>query len=371
MNHSDQLTAILHQSIKRQPYQQTEDLIKLIYQSEFGAAHLIVDEDTGLEKLTAEIHARRHDPEPVTGRFTPIGNGLCRIHLAGIEKTGISAPTINRLCVRTASQAKGQKLQFKERLHDLRAYLEATARKTELSELDRFLESYDFEACHPIGHSLLYHEHYAPSYRVVPLELWLYFELFSRLDRLLQAGSSINLGIDGLCGAGKSTLAGLLQFIYGAPVISTDHFFLPARLRTAERLRTPGGNIDYERFLAEVADPLSKSRQFSYQIFNCRTMRQDRQVTIKPGRLNIVEGSYSLHPQLRFLYDLKIFLTVGRNEQITRLKKRNSEEQFHNFIEKWIPMENYYFDQLKIAAHSDIVLSGDREALVTRWLEEH
>ena len=100
-------------------------------------------------------------------------------------------------------------------------------------------------------------------------------------------------------------------------------------------------------------------------------MRQDRQVTIKPGQLNIVEGSYSLHPQLRFLYNLKVFLTVDRDEQITRLKKRSSEEQFHNFIEKWIPMENYYFDQLKIAAHSDIVLSGDREALVTRWLEEH
>ncbi len=371
MNHTDQLTAILLQSIKLQPCQQAADLIKLIYQSEFGSGHLIADESAGLEKLKGEIRARRHDPEHVTGQFSPIGNGLCRIHLAGIAKTGISASTINRLCIYTANKIKGHAQRFKGKLLDLRTSLETSADQSVLLELDRFLESYDFETCPPPGHSPLYLEQYAPSYRVVSLDSWLYFDLFCRLDQTLQAGESVNLGIDGLCGAGKSTLAGLLQFVYGARVISMDHFFLPARLRTAERLQEPGGNIDYERFLVEVAEPLSGSQQFSYHVFNCQTMSQDRQITIKPGQLNIVEGTYSLHPQLRFLYNLKVFLTVNNDEQITRLKKRSTETQFHDFIDKWIPMENLYFDQLKIPQHSDLVLSGDREALVAGWLQKH
>ncbi|HHU07223.1 MAG TPA: hypothetical protein GXZ59_02635 [Clostridiaceae bacterium] len=365
MNNHDQLTAILHHSIKLQPRQQLIDLIKLIYQSEFGTGHLITEESSSLERLKDEIHAHRNEPEPVTGRFTPLGNGLCRIHLAGIENTGISASTVNRLCIWAASLVKGQGLQFKEKLLGLRACLEATACQSGLIELDRFLDAYDFETCPSFSHSTQYHEYYAPSYRVVTLDLWLYFDLFTRLDRLLQSESSVNLAIDGLCGAGKSTLAQLLQFIYSAQysaqVIPMDHFFLPSRLRTAERLQEPGGNIDYERFLAEVAYPLSESKQFSYHVFSCQNTSHNRKVTIKPGKLNIVEGSYSLHPRLRSLYNLKVFLTVDRDEQLRRLKNRSSEEQFFDFTEKWIPLENFYFDQLKIPQHSDLVLRSDRD----------
>ena len=58
--------------------------------------------------------------------------------------------------------------------------------------------------------------------------------------------------IDGRCAAGKTTLAEQLREMLGCNVIHADSFFLRPEQRTEERLNTPGGNIDYERLLAEV-----------------------------------------------------------------------------------------------------------------------
>ena len=60
------------------------------------------------------------------------------------------------------------------------------------------------------------------------------------------------LAIDGMCGAGKSSLSELLCGLCPCSLVRADDFFLPPRLRTPERLSEPGGNIHYERFLSEV-----------------------------------------------------------------------------------------------------------------------
>lgn len=38
-------------------------------------------------------------------------------------------------------------------------------------------------------------------------------------------------------------------------------------------------------------------------------------VTVRPARLNIVEGAYSLHPSLEKYYDLSVFLDVTPETQ--------------------------------------------------------
>ena len=48
-----------------------------------------------------------------------------------------------------------------------------------------------------------------------------------------------------------------------------DHFFLRPEQRTPERLRTPGENVDHERFLEEVLCPLRAGRVFWYRPFDC------------------------------------------------------------------------------------------------------
>ena len=127
------------------------------------------------------------------------------------------------------------------------------------------------------------------------------------------------LAIDGRCGAGKSTLAAELAEAWDAPLFHMDDFYLQPHQRTAERLAEPGGNVDRERFLTEVLLPLREGKPVSYRRFDCGTFTFEPARLIEPADIAIVEGSYSLHPQLRDLYDLRIFMDVEPDEQMRRI----------------------------------------------------
>lgn len=179
--------------------------------------------------------------------------------------------------------------------------------------------------------------------------------LCSAIDRLLAQKSSLLLGIDGPCAAGKTTLAGMLQEAYGCNVIHMDQFFLRPEQRTPERLAQPGGNVDYERFYGEVLLPLGAAGSFSYRPFSCRTQSLDAPVVVSPSALTVIEGTYALHPYFRSPYDLTVFLSVDPATQAARIRLRPQWKQ-ERFFREWIPMEQAYFAHFSILQHSDLVL---------------
>ncbi len=158
----------------------------------------------------------------------------------------------------------------------------------------------------------------------------------------------ILIAIDGRCASGKSTLAGKLQNKLSCNVIHMDDFFLRPEQRTKERIETPGGNVDYERFLEEVLIPLKNNKDFSYKPYCCHTQSYKNEIQVFKNKISIVEGSYSCHPRLWNYFDLHIFLDVGYDEQIRRIKKRNGCDGAENFIKRWIPLEEKYFEVYKI-----------------------
>lgn len=176
------------------------------------------------------------------------------------------------------------------------------------------------------------------------------------LERVECLPKPLIAAIDGRCGAGKTTLAELLRERTGCNVIHADSFFLRPEQRTAERLSTPGGNIDSERLAAEVLEPLSRGEAFSYRPFDCRTMSFSEPITVQPSALTIVEGSYSCCPALWDYYGLRVFLTVDPREQLRRIELRSGTEALKVFRERWIPLEERYFSELKVAERCGIVL---------------
>ena len=151
------------------------------------------------------------------------------------------------------------------------------------------------------------------------------------------------IAIDGPAASGKSTLAAALAEELHAGVIHMDDFYLPAALRTPERLAKPGGNVDYGRFVNEVLPYLYDKTPLRYRKFNCHTMAFDGIETLPATEWHIVEGTYSLHPLLGGYEDLRLFCTVDADEQRRRLLARGGEEALKDFDEKWIPMEEKYF----------------------------
>lgn len=174
----------------------------------------------------------------------------------------------------------------------------------------------------------------------------------NEIKKLNTAGCII--AIDGRCASGKSTLAKELSNVLDCNIVHMDDFFLQPAQRTQARLNEAGGNIDYERFLTEIAIPLKQGKNLCYRRFDCHSLGFSDEIKPKQQKITIIEGTYSCHPRLAEIYDLKIFLDADSAEQLSRIEKRNGKKQLSVFKDKWIPLEERYFRELHIKEKCDI-----------------
>lgn len=180
-------------------------------------------------------------------------------------------------------------------------------------------------------------------------------QIRQRIDGLLARQGRVILAIDGKCASGKTTLADLLAEGYDCNVFRMDDFFLRPEQRTRERFAQVGGNVDHERFRAEVLEPLLTGQSFAFRPFDCQTMTLSAPVSVEPKPLTIVEGSYSMHPVFGAPYDLRILLTVPEDVQRQRILGRPAF--LHDrFFTQWIPMENRYLEVFQIEQKADLIL---------------
>ena len=182
----------------------------------------------------------------------------------------------------------------------------------------------------------------------------------------MQERGGARVAIDGNSGAGKSTLGALLAAVYGGNLYHMDDFFLPQERKTAQRLAEPGGNVDRERFQAEVLSHLGAP--FSYRPWRCHPGAFAAPVAASPRAVEIVEGVYSLHPDLRAAYDLRVFLAIAPRAQAERIRARSGEAMLKRFVSEWIPLENVYFDRLGVRECCQLVFSQGRRSEPLRRL---
>lgn len=168
------------------------------------------------------------------------------------------------------------------------------------------------------------------------------------------------VAVDGRCASGKTTLAAALSERLGCDVIHTDDFYLQPHQRTTERYAEPGGNLDRERLIAEVLQPLRRGEGASYCPFICSTMSFGKKIHLKSKGIYIVEGSYSCHPEMRKYYDLTVFVTTDSQTQKERIRKRNGEDSLIDFICKWIPLEEKYFAAFEVESKADAVIRSNQ-----------
>ena len=182
-------------------------------------------------------------------------------------------------------------------------------------------------------------------------------DIISQLETSEKNNERVLLVIDGRCGAGKTTLASRISEKFTCNVFHMDDFYLPAAEQTDERMKEPGGNISFGRFLSEIIMPIENSADIAYRPFVCR-IQDYGDTQIMPARnINIIEGTYSCHPKLRGAYErlcgaeddigamrfIRIFLDIDCKKQIERIRTRVGEQRLKMFEDKWIPREEEYF----------------------------
>ncbi|WP_249299610.1 uridine kinase family protein [Feifania hominis] len=345
------LLPVLRAHAKSHPEMRVQDAVKLVYQNEFGGGHLITDERASLERLQAEMAAT---PLRSGAALTePVGGGRVRLNLAAAGCREISPGLLNRIFVLSSAGSAGRHERFVKKLRTLRRCAEEGVFAFTSHELDVYLRSYEAAGFPPVHHSDAYRAACSPAYRVID-------ERFVRLLPVIAAAARLPAGsvlaIDGCAASGKTTAAQLLGELFCCPVIHMDDFFLPAALRTPQRLGEPGGNIHYERFASEVLPGLRMGQALSYRVFDCSRGCCSSSREILPAALHIVEGAYSLHPRFGDYCALRVFCHIAPEKQKKRILARSGPELLKAFTGRWIPMENRYFEHYGIRESCDFVL---------------
>ena len=370
MDRSLQTRKLIMDHYNRYPELQIRDILKFLHQSSFGCEHLLSDpsaavdyirreaesccqyksaENRGCHQEDAQCH-RCHQEAAVE----MLDGEYCRVHLEYLKK-GLSAETFGKLFFLSAQHQEDGREMLEEKLAVLTELVQEKILPFETEDVERAVEKWrseDYAACH---HSEEFRTAYHPAYRVIRKEYVPFLPLFAQIDKMLEQGE-VNLAVEGGSASGKSTLGDLLEKVYGCVVLHMDDFFLRPEQRTLERFAEPGGNVDRERFLEEVLVPLGNREDISYRRFDCSTFTVQPPVMIKPSRLTVVEGAYSMHPELAGYYNFSVFLDITPEFQKKRIMKRNSPQFAERFFTEWIPMEHVYFDTMKVKERCDMVI---------------
>ena len=340
------MTSLLQEHLLSHPAAEVRDGVKFLYQRQFGGGHMIQNPTVALTRLNDELAACGDGNDAL---WESLGNGLCRLNLRAIRGK-VSPETVNAMFIHTANTTNGSVGAFEESLSEL--YLQRFSRKS----LDAYFTEYKTQGYPPVSHSEAYRRTYRPAYRVVFQRCVDFFPLFCTIDKLLaRATAPVIVAIDGDCGSGKSTLGKLLQDIYNGNLFHADDYFLPPDLRTTERLAQPGGNMHRERLCSEVLEPLSIGNRAVTRRFDCASCTLFPPVRHPEKALNIVEGSYCLHPTLRSFYTLRIFLQTTPERQRERIITRSSSAAWERFKALWIPLEKTYFSVCAVEDCADMV----------------
>lgn len=333
------------------PLMQPQDVAKLLYQREFGPGHFIEDEELSFQRLEREYHNVNQETPQNHNPIESIGNGFVRYSLKGIREEQLEI--MNKLFVLSANRKTGSKCIYEKNLQSILENFDEFFFSFSKQQYREYIEEQKIREYPMVSHSQKFNEAYQPAYRLIDERYAYYMSVFLKISQLQKKDSHLIIGIDGNSAAGKTTLAQCIAEIFNCDLIHMDDFFLPMALRTEERLKEAGGNVHYERFLEEVISGIQSKREFSYRVFSCHEMNYTGKHTVDNKRMIVIEGAYSMRKEYRDIYDYKIFMEIPYEVQLARIQKRNGNVMCKVFQEKWIPMENVYFDTFNVKAICD------------------
>lgn len=181
------------------------------------------------------------------------------------------------------------------------------------------------------------------------------------------------IGIAGGTGSGKTTVVN--QIVNELPegevtVISQDSYYKQTtHLSYEERVKI---NFDHPRaidfeLLCEHLEQLRAGESIQQPVYSfCKHNRTSDVVITQPRKVVIVEGILILtHPEIRELFDIKIFVHADSDERlIRRLKRdiaergRNLEEVLNRYQSTLKPMHQQFIEPTKEFA--DLIIPNNR-----------
>ena len=357
MKKEDNTRKLLEEHYKKYPKLQVRDIFKFIYQSSFGCEHSVSD----LETVKARISEEYSDGcRCAKGEVESLDGDYVRVPLHYIEN-GLSTETLAKLFFLSAKKEEDGRAALEKKLQTVKEMVSEGLLPFSGDELDAAVREWAAQGFPAVRHSEAFKAEYKPSYRVISKRFTPFLPLFAEIDTRLAKGS-LRVAVEGGSASGKSTLGDILLKLYGCTLFHMDDFFLRPEQRTPERFAEVGGNVDRERFLADVLLPMSRGEAVTYRKFDCSKMDLGEAVREEPKDLTVTEGAYSMHPELAGYYDFSVFLDISEEAQRARIMKRNSPDMANRFFNEWIPMEKRYFKEMRIPENCDMIIKINKKS---------
>jgi len=334
------------------PNLEIQDIFKFLYQSSLGCEHMVSSLDDVILGISKEYDQLRCNNDIL---IDLLDGAYSRVHLNYLNK-GLCAKTLGKIVYSSAKTEPSGMIALKQKLEILKNLMGENKLPFSHNDFDGQLKKWGDDGYPAIHHSDAFRKEYHPSYRVIANKYARFLPLFAKIDTLLNNGPTI-IAVDGGSASGKTTLSEMVKEIYDCSIFHMDDFFLRPHQKTDRRYAEIGGNVDRERFLQEVLIPLKKNTPVFYRRYNCKTLKIESPIKIPPKKLTVVEGAYSMHPELFEYYDFSVFLDITPELQKQRILKRNESSVAKQFFEKWIPLENIYFSETQIKERCQLCIS--------------
>jgi len=176
------------------------------------------------------------------------------------------------------------------------------------------------------------------------------------------------IGIAGGTGSGKTTFALALQAAAGedSVIISQDSYYVAnTHLSFEERLKINYDHPDAfeDQLLIEHLQKLRRGEPIEVPIYDFTAyVRTDRTIPIRPRRIVLVEGILVLaNPELRSLFDLKVFVDTDPDVRLLRRLTRDVKERgrslesvHHQYLSTVKPMHEAFVEPSK--KYADLIV---------------
>jgi len=179
------------------------------------------------------------------------------------------------------------------------------------------------------------------------------------------------LGIDGLGGAGKTTVAERIQLEFvDSVLLHIDDFIHPKSIRYAEGLE-PWKAYYFEQWrysylIGEILEPIRKGKPVhkKIEVYNkINDSYDEKWIDLPVGGMLLIEGVFLQRAELRDYFDHVIFIDIDKEIRLQRVLERDSyigsqQEILNKYNDRYFPAEEEYIRENNPVILADFVING-------------
>ena len=184
-------------------------------------------------------------------------------------------------------------------------------------------------------------------------------ELAALITSLAARGPLTLVAIDGPSGAGKSTLTLALHGLFpGSQTVDLERFYSAVGVRPPDGLSPEQAfeqHVDWRAMQEQVLRPLRRGEAGRYRPYDWIAERWLDWVPVAPEGIVLVDGVYSMRPELMDFYDLTVFVDAPPAVRAERLAERPDDPVWET---RWALGFDWYMDHLRTRERADVVVSG-------------